>query len=333
MPPRPRAHAPSRSLPLAPLLALLLLLGGTTPLQGQPDPAWGPVSINLEDLPYPHPVSWLPLTMDGQDVRMAYMDVAPLGPPRGRTVVLLHGMNFFGAYWEGTIDALRRDGYRVVVPDQVGFGRSSKPIARYSQYQQASQTLELLDSLGVDRAVVVGHSMGGMIATRFAFLFPDRTEQLVLVNPIGLQDSRSSRPWRSLEEHYRSALARDYDQVEANIRRYYVEWQPEAREFIRIHHGWTLSPDWPRLAMIRALHTQLFYEQPVVYDWPGIRVPTLLLSGAVDGPDFPGLARRAAGTIPGASLILLEEVGHNPHLEAPGRFHPELLAFLAGGGA
>lgn len=329
----PSSASPGRRrCSLVPVLALLLLIQGTPDLQGQPSPEWGPVSINLEDVPYPHPVAWLPLRMDGEDVRMAYMDVAPLGTPRGRTVVLLHGMNFFGAYWEGTIEALRRDGYRVVVPDQVGFGRSSKPLGRYSQYQQASQTRELLDALGVERAVVVGHSMGGMIATRFAFLFPDRTERLVLVNPIGMEDSRSSRPWRSLDEHYRSALARDYDQVEANIRRYYVEWQPEAREFIRIHYGWTLSPDWPRLAMIRALHTKMFYEQPVVYDWPGIQVPTLLLGGAVDGPDFPSLARRAASTIPGASLILLDEVGHNPHLEAPDRFHSELLSFLARGG-
>jgi pimeloyl-ACP methyl ester carboxylesterase len=287
------------------------------------------MSINLEDVDYPHPVSWLPLVMEGVDVRLAFMDVAPSGEPNGRTVVLLHGMNFFGAYWERTVDALRGAGYRVVVPDQVGFGRSSKPIVTYSQYQQASQTRELLDALGVERAVVVGHSMGGMIATRFAFLFPDRTEQLVLVNPIGLEDTRPGRPWRSLEEHYRSALARDFDQIEANIRRYYVEWQPEAEAFIRIHYGWVQSPDWPRLAMVRALHTKMFYEQPVVYDWPHIRVPTLLLGGAVDGPNFPELAGRAAATIPGASLILLEGVGHNPHLEAPERFHPELLSFLS----
>ena len=70
----------------------------------------------------------MPLTLYGQDIRLAYMDVAPQGTPNGRTVVLFHGMNFAGFYWGGPIDALRKEGYRVVVPDQIGFGRSSKPI-------------------------------------------------------------------------------------------------------------------------------------------------------------------------------------------------------------
>src|ERR1051326_2696104 len=76
-----------------------------------------PGSINLEDVPYPYPVLYLPLTMYGQDVRLAYMDVAPAGQPNGRTVVLLHGMNFFGEYWAGTIEVLRKQGFRIVVPD------------------------------------------------------------------------------------------------------------------------------------------------------------------------------------------------------------------------
>ena len=86
-----------------------------------------PGSITCEDVPYPYPVSYFPLTLYGQDVRMAYMDVAP-DQPNGHTVVLLHGNNFAGFYFGSTIDVLRKEGFRVVVPDQIGFGRSSKPI-------------------------------------------------------------------------------------------------------------------------------------------------------------------------------------------------------------
>ena len=87
-----------------------------------------PGSITYEEIPYPYPVAYLPLTMYGQDVRMAYMDVPPAGTPNGRTVVLFHGMNFGGFYFGGPIELLRNAGFRVIVPDQIGFGRSSKPI-------------------------------------------------------------------------------------------------------------------------------------------------------------------------------------------------------------
>ena len=83
------------------------------------------MSINLEDVPYPHPVKYFSFALEGQDVRMAYMDVPPVGTPNGKSVVLLHGLNFFGEAWTDTIEILRKEGYRVVVPDQIGFGRSS----------------------------------------------------------------------------------------------------------------------------------------------------------------------------------------------------------------
>jgi hypothetical protein len=86
-----------------------------------------PGSITCEECPYPYPSSHLPLTLYGQDVRMAYRDVAPQGQPNGHTVVRLHGNNFAGFYFGVVIDALRKEGFRVIVPDQIGYGRSSKP--------------------------------------------------------------------------------------------------------------------------------------------------------------------------------------------------------------
>src|SRR5687768_8626938 len=116
-------------------------------------------SITCEDVPYPHAVSYLPMTLYGQDIRMAYMDVPAQGQPNGRTVVLFHGMNFAGFYWGGPIDALRKEGFRVVVPDQIGFGRSSKPIIPYNFHDMARNTRLLLQHLKVDRASIVRHSI------------------------------------------------------------------------------------------------------------------------------------------------------------------------------
>jgi len=82
------------------------------------------LGIALEEYPYPWPAHFLPLTIEGQDLRMAYMDVPPSGPANGRVVVLTHGKNFGGYYWRNVAQALAAAGYRVIVPDQVGWGKS-----------------------------------------------------------------------------------------------------------------------------------------------------------------------------------------------------------------
>src|SRR5262245_31227273 len=138
-----------------------------------------PGSITYEEVVYPYPVSYFPLTVYGQDVRMGFMDVAPAGRPNGCVVVLLHGMNFGGFYFSGPIEVIRREGFRVIVPDQIGFGRSSKPIIPYNFHDMAANTRKLLQSLGVTRVAVVGHSMGGMLTARFAASYPDMTERAV----------------------------------------------------------------------------------------------------------------------------------------------------------
>src|ERR1700722_2503704 len=85
-----------------------------------------PYGIGLEGFAYPYPVTMLPLVNDGEQLRMAYMDVAP-AQPNGRVVVLLHGRNFSAGYLGPVIRAVNDAGFRVVVPDQIGFGKSSKP--------------------------------------------------------------------------------------------------------------------------------------------------------------------------------------------------------------
>lgn len=313
----------------APLFSLLvlILLPAWAPqprLVAQPPPDWGPVSINLEDIAYPHPVDFLELEHYGETMRMAFMDVAPTAPANGRTVVLLHGMNFFGEYWAGTIDALTAEGFRVVVPDQIGYGRSSKPILPYSLHFKAWNTRRLLEHLGIAEAAIVGHSMGGMVAARFAFSYPEATSRLVTVNQIGLTDSRIGRAWSPP----RPALNRSYEAILQGQQRYYVEWKDEYMKYVRIHYGWTLSGDWPRMAMVRALQGQVIFQDPVVYDWPHIQVPTLVMGGAEDGPRFPELAGNAAESFPHGELVLFPNVGHNPHLESPEQFHAELIRFL-----
>jgi pimeloyl-ACP methyl ester carboxylesterase len=316
------------------LACTALLFAQTEPLPPAPTDV-KPGSITYDEIPYPYPVSYLPLTLYGQDVRMAYMDVPPAGAPNGRVVVLFHGMNFGGFYFSGPIEALRKAGFRVVVPDQIGFGRSSKPIIPYNFNDMAANVRKLLASLGINRAAIVGHSMGGMLAARFAATKGDITERVVLYDPIGLTDVRYDRPWRTADDAYKATMAQTHDQVYqgfyATIRRYFPAgaWKPEYEQYPRILYAPTLSADWPRLAMVRAIYQQITVLDPVVYDWAHIKVKALVIGGEKDGDNFPALAKHIADSIPGSELVLFPNVGHVPHIQVPEMFNKELLKFLA----
>ncbi len=294
-----------------------------------------PGSITYEDVAYPYPVHYMPLTMYGQDVRMAYMDVPPESNPNGHTVMLFHGMNFGGFYFEGPINVLRKEGFRVVVPDQIGFGRSSKAIIPYNFNDMALNSRKLLTMLGINKVMIVGHSMGGMLATRFAASFPDITEKAVIYNQIGLKDPRYDRPWGSADDAYKRTMAQTDDQrwagFYANIRRYFPTpqaWKPEYEKYVRILYAPTLSSEWPRLAMVRSIYQQILFLDPVDSDWAKIKVPVLILGGDKDTPDYAERSRYISTQIKGSEIVMLPGLGHVPHLENPDMFFPPLLKFL-----
>ena len=142
------------------------------------------LGICLEEYEYPYPVQFLPLSNDLQPLKMAYMDIPPATEPNGRTVVLLHGKAFGCYYFRNVIEALPGAGYRVVAPDQIGWGKSPKPEIHYSFQLLAANTAALLDHLDVGNVAVLGHSTGGMTAVRFTLMNPDRVTHLVLEDPL-----------------------------------------------------------------------------------------------------------------------------------------------------
>lgn len=303
-----------------------------------------PLSITLEEYSYPYPVSLLPLSIEGQDLKMAYMDVLPSGGGNGKTVILLHGKNFFGAYWKDTIKTLTDNGYRVVVPDQIGFGKSSKPNIHYSFHLLAANTKKLLDSLNIKEVTVVGHSMGGMLATRFALMYPETATRLVLENPIGLEDYRTFVPFVSLDEQYRSELKAMPESIRSYHKSYFVNWLPEFGEYAEVAVRQRLSGEYSRLAMSAALTYEMIYEQPVCHEFAQIKAKTLLVIGQSDRTvvgkarvkkellsqvgQYPELGRKTSKQIPGAKLVEIAKVGHIPHMEMKDKFYEALLNFL-----
>jgi pimeloyl-ACP methyl ester carboxylesterase len=307
-----------------------------------PAPDVKPGSITCEECPYPYPSSYLPMTLYGQDVRMAFMDVAPQGPANGHTVMIFHGHNFAGFYFGNIIDALRAEGFRVVVIDDIGYGRSSKPIIPYSLNDKARNSRAVLASLKIEKAMLIGHSFGGMQAARFASLYPAVTERLIIYNPIGLVDTRHGRAPGNVDEQYKSALGATYASVKAGLMRYVAHnpaaWNDEFERYARIRYSWTLGADWPRLAMVQTLTGAVISGDPVVYDWANIKSPTLAFGGAEDV--LPGTAKLfqdrmkvIADSVPNGNgkLHLIPGLGHVPHLEDAAKTIPPMVAFLKAG--
>jgi pimeloyl-ACP methyl ester carboxylesterase len=303
-----------------------------------------PLSISLEGYPYPYPVSFFDLHQEGQDLRMAYMDVRPSGQGNGKTVVLFHGKNFPASYWRDTISFLTKHGFRVVAPDQIGFGKSSKADLHYSFHQLADNTKKLLDHLGIEKAAIVGHSMGGMLATRFALMYPGTTTKLVLVDPIGLEDYRLFVPWIPLAQAYENEFKATPENLNKFYKNYFVNYKPEYGEYAKIAARQRLSGDYPLLALVSAMTYQMIYEQPVVYEFPHVKAQTLVIVGQGDRTvvgkprvpkellskvgQYPELGKKTAKAIPGAKLVEIPNAGHLPQFEAPEKFQQALLGFL-----
>jgi len=305
-----------------------------------------PMDIDLKGLEYPFPVKYIGLDIQKQHLKMAYMDLEP-AKSNGKAIILLHGKNFSSAYWKQTAETLMETGYRVIMPDQIGFGKSSKPQSfQYSFQQLATNTKILLDTLGIAKVVVLGHSMGGMVAVRFTLMFPETVTKLVLENPIGLEDYKIKVPYQPVDELYRKELKQNAESIKKyQLSSYYDnKWKPEYDEWLNLTAGWTLSKEFPLIAWNNALTTDMIITQPVVYELPEIKVPTLLIIGQRDrtalGKDlvsqevketmgnYPDLGRKTKAKIPDSELVEIEGIGHLPHIESFDRFIKPLLTFL-----
>ncbi|WP_420874760.1 alpha/beta fold hydrolase [Pantoea dispersa] len=303
----------------------------------------------LEGFHYPHPLQHFTFSSQQQSLSMGYMDVKPAQQANGQTVVLMHGKNFCAATWEDTINALSQQGYRVIAPDQIGFCTSTKPAHyQYSFQQLAQNTHQLLAQLGVEKAVIVGHSTGGMLATRYALMYPQQTQKLVLVNPIGLEDWKAKgAPWRSVDQWYQRELKLDVAGIKKYEQHTYYsgQWKPEYDKWVQMLAGLNKGPGHEKVAWNSALIYDMIFTQPVYYEFKDLKVPTTLMIGTADttaiGSDIASpavkaqlghynvLGKQVAQLIPGARLIEFPGMGHAPQMEAPAKFNQTLIDDLA----
>jgi pimeloyl-ACP methyl ester carboxylesterase len=305
-----------------------------------------PLNAELTNYQYPYEVHFLSFKSQNNNLKMAYMDVKPK-TSNGKTIMLLHGKNFNGAYWKQTADDLSKKGFRVIIPDQIGFGKSSKPQSyQFSFSQLAENTKAILDELKIDKTIVVGHSMGGMVATRFTLLYPEKVQQLILENPIGLEDYKTFAAYQTIDEAYQSELKNTAESYKNYQLKFYYDnkWKAEYQPWLDLIAGWTLHSDYPKVAWDAALTSDMIYNQPVCYEFKNIKTPTLLIIGTRDrtaiGKDrapkelqpkmgqYQELGKKTQQQIPESKLVEIENTGHLPHIEVYDKFWNALYDFI-----
>ncbi|MDQ3110399.1 MAG: alpha/beta hydrolase [Bacteroidota bacterium] len=288
---------------------------------------------DVGEVAYPYELHQMDFISQRQELQMTYMyEKAKEG--NGKTVLLLHGKNFSGLYWGKVMDKLMSKGYNVIAPDQVGFGSSSMPANyEYSFQQLAMNTAKLLDTLKIKKVIVLGHSMGGMLATRFALLFPERTEQLILENPIGLEDWKLLVPYTTIDQEYKKELGKTHESVKKYMVENYFhnEWKNDYDFLLAEFDQSIATAEYKEQAWNMALTSDMIFTQPVCYEFAKLQVPTVLIIGQKDrtaiGKDkvskekaaemgnYSALGKLTASKISNCMLVEMPDAGHIPHVE------------------
>lgn len=291
-------------------------------------------SSYLSKFEYPFPVLSYELETQNQKLHMRYMDIGPQESSKG-TVVLLHGKNFAGFYWERTARDLSQRGYRVIIPDQIGFGKSSKPHTyQYSFSQLALNTQKLLKKLGIKTYNLVGHSMGGMLSVHYEQLYSHEVQKLVLINPIGLETYLNYVEYKDPNFFYNRELTKTLEQFRDYQKKNYYDgqWSDEYEELLEPFKIWRESKAWPRIAWNNALTYGPIFSEDIVSKFKNIKTPTFLIIGTRDKTapgrgwkkkeyehiklgQYKRLAQMSHKEIPGSTLYELNGLGHMPQFE------------------
>jgi pimeloyl-ACP methyl ester carboxylesterase len=294
------------------------------------------LALRLDSLlnPAKHPSKWPAWgSVRAAGVRTSYLE-AGQGPP----VVLLHGLGATNASLLTTLWDLAED-HRVIAPDLPGFGDSAKPLRAYHAAFFARWLEGFLDALGIERADVVGNSMGGRIALEIGLRAPERVGHLVLLMPSPA--FIRYREFVGVVRYLRPELALlpvpiSHKQVVTGIRRMFARpsrlpqawYDAAADEFLRV-----FSSPGGRIAFFSAAR-QIYLEEPYGDNgfWdrlPSLSRPALFTWGQRDRLVPARFARHVEKALPHAASVVLPDCGHVPQYELPDRTNGLIREFLA----
>jgi len=183
-----------------------------------------------------------------------------------------------------------------------------------------------------------------MLATRFSLMYPEHVSKLIIENMIGLEDYSTFVPYQSLMTLYEKEAKATYESYKRYQKSYYPVWKPEYEPLVQAQADALADTGFAAVAWVNALTYQMIYEQPVVYNFEQLKMPTLLLVGQADRTvvgkealteeqkkvhgNYPALGKTLHRRIKNSTLVELPGVGHIPHIQVLPSFRKNVLAFL-----
>ena len=247
----------------------------------------------------------------------------------GKPLLLIHGQ--FGDHldWEPVLEPLSQH-YRVIAPDLPGFGDSEKPDAAYDAAFFNRVLDQLLTTLGVEKVAVVGNSFGGQIAGLFALAYPQRVSEVVFVDSGGFREVPEAEKQFVAQRFGEAVLAQLTPAIhEFLFAPLFPASAAAAKDrYLAKQNAKLARPDRAQYARALFRSITLSNNTNLLPDLPRIRQRTLVLHGHNDPVIQEAFSREAAKRLANAELVVLENIGHIPQLEAPERFCAELHRFL-----
>jgi 2-hydroxy-6-oxonona-2,4-dienedioate hydrolase len=264
--------------------------------------------------------------VDAAGVSTRYAEAGPAGAP---AVVMLHGT---GGHWETWAANLGpySEHFRCIALDMVGNGFSSKPDVDYEVQVYVDHVRSVMDALGVDRATMVGTSLGSWVAARFALSHPDRVQNLVLMSAAGLMATRSNMS-RIVAERTKAVDDPTWESIRAMFVNLIAEEHNRIPDLIALRQAVYRLPE-----MKQAIHHILALQDPDIRernlidedDWKTIQAPAFVVASGKDHNEYENTSRRVASLMPHAELFEMPHVRHWPHFEDPAAFNEASLRFL-----
>lgn len=286
-------------------------------------------TLEFADMDYGYQVHHA--TVDGMDI--AYIDEG-----RGEhTLLLIHGLGTNAKGWQRNIPALSRD-HRVIAVDLPGYGKSSKDHYPYSMSFHAAVCAGLLDALGLEQAVWMGHSMGGQIALTAALELPSRVSALVLLSTAGFEAfTEGEGDWMKGAVTPKFVKESTTRQIAANLHSNFYHTPPEAEFFITDRIQMRGAEDFDQYCYAVWRNVAAMIDGPVLDRLDQITRPTLIIFGEHDAlipnPYLHGgftrpVAEHGHQAIAGSELIMLPECGHMTMFEKPDEVNAAVRTFV-----
>ena len=284
----------------------------------------------FEELPYPFPTQKARLS---EDLEIAYFDEG-----KGEKVILfIHGLGSYAPAWKKNIESLRAD-YRCLAIDLPGYGKSSKGNYEASMTYFATVVKDFLDVLGIDKAVLVGHSMGGQIAITTALAYPALVERLVLVAPAGFETfHKGERQWFREVLTPTAVKLTTVEQIRENIAWNFYEMPADAEFMVTDRIAMRSAKEFDAYCYIIPECVKGMVDQPVFDELPKVQQPTLAIYGRQDnlipnrflhGGDTEDIGQQGVAQMPNARLLMVDKAGHFVQFEQAARVNEAIRGFM-----